>query len=129
MDEQELLDMFIQERIDMLLTKLSKMHPKRSPEEHERILQAERFIDSLPDKNREMIQEYIERFSDCLATEEPYLPPFIIPPPAALYHGRYWKVNLRFQSVFLLLSYWRNIGFKTNQYLYSQSVRLLKTVY
>ena len=65
--------MFIQERIDMLLRKLNKMHPKKSAEEHGRILQAEQFIDSLPDENREMIQEYIERFSDCLATEEPYL--------------------------------------------------------
>lgn len=73
MDEQELLDMFNQERIDMLLTKLSKMRPKKSVEEHQLILQAEQFIDSLPDKNREMLQEYIERFSDCLATEEPYL--------------------------------------------------------
>ncbi|WP_313585048.1 hypothetical protein [Lacrimispora sp.] len=73
MDEQKLLDMFIQERIDMLLTKLSKMCPKKSAEKHERILQAEQFIDSLPDENRELIQEYIERFSDCLATEEPYL--------------------------------------------------------
>lgn len=50
-DEQELLDMFIPERIDMLLTKLSKMRPKKSAEEHQRILQAEQFIDSLPDKN------------------------------------------------------------------------------
>jgi ribonucleotide reductase alpha subunit len=73
MDEQELLDMFIQERIDMLLTKLSKMRHKKSAEEQKRILQTEYFINSLPDKNRELIQEYIERFSDCLATEEPYL--------------------------------------------------------
>ena len=73
MDEQELLDMFIQERIDMLLTKLSKMHPKKSAEEHERILQAECFIDSLPDKEKELVQNYIEQFSDSLATEEPYL--------------------------------------------------------
>lgn len=40
MDEQELLDMIIQERIDMLLTNLSKMRPKKSAEEHQRILQA-----------------------------------------------------------------------------------------
>ena len=73
MTEQELLDMFIQERIDILLTKLSKIRPKKSTEEHERILQAECFIDSLPDNQWELIQEYIERFSDCLATEEPYL--------------------------------------------------------
>ena len=57
----------------MLLTKLNKMRPKKPTEEHQRILQAEHFIDSLPNKNRELIQEYIERFSDCLATEEPYL--------------------------------------------------------
>ncbi|MDL2302539.1 hypothetical protein LJC58_09325 [Lachnospiraceae bacterium OttesenSCG-928-D06] len=57
----------------MLLTKLSKMPPKKSAEDHQRILQAEHFIDSLPEKERELIQEYIERFSDCLATEGPYL--------------------------------------------------------
>lgn len=65
--------MFIQERIDMLLSKLSKMRPKKSAEEHECILQAERFIDSFPENHRELIENYIERFSDCLATEEPYL--------------------------------------------------------
>ncbi|WP_313260613.1 hypothetical protein, partial [Lacrimispora sp.] len=73
MDEQELLDMFIQERIDMLLTKHSKMRPKKSAEEHQRILEAEHFINSLPDEKQVLIQEYIERFSDCLATKEPYL--------------------------------------------------------
>ena len=52
MDEQELLDMFIQVRIDMLLIKLSKIRPKKSVEEHQRILQAEQFIDNLPEKER-----------------------------------------------------------------------------
>ncbi len=73
MTEQELLDMFIQERIDMLLTKLNEKRPNKSSKEHQRILQAEHFIDTLPQENRELIQDYIERFSDCLALEEPYL--------------------------------------------------------
>lgn len=73
MTEQELLDMFIQERIDMLLTKFNKNRTDKLEKEHQCILQAEHFIDSLPDKERELIQEHIERFSDCLASEEPYL--------------------------------------------------------
>lgn len=73
MTEQELLDMFIQERIDMLLTKLMKQKPRKSPEEQHRILQAECLIDNLPEEDRTLVREYIERFSDCLALEEPFL--------------------------------------------------------
>jgi len=51
MTEQELLDMFIQERINMLLSNLSKNRPKKTSEENERILQAEKIIDKLSDEN------------------------------------------------------------------------------
>lgn len=47
--------------------------PNKTSEENERILQAERFIDNLPNHERELIQDYIERFTDWLADEEPYL--------------------------------------------------------
>ena len=73
MTEQELIDMFIQERINMLLAKLSKSRPDESPEEHDRILQAEYFIKDLPNENRELVENYIEQFTDWLAEEEPYL--------------------------------------------------------
>jgi hypothetical protein len=38
MKEDELLDIFIQERINMLLSNLNKTRPKKMPEENERIL-------------------------------------------------------------------------------------------
>lgn len=38
MNEQELLDMFIQERIDMLLTKFNKTRPTKSDKEHQRVI-------------------------------------------------------------------------------------------
>jgi len=47
MTEQELLDMFIQERVDMLLNNRSKTIPRKSPTENERILQAEQIISNL----------------------------------------------------------------------------------
>lgn len=73
MTEQELLDMFIQERINMLLAELCKTRPSKSPEDHEQILQAEDFIQNLPEPSRELVENYIERFTDWLAEEEPYL--------------------------------------------------------
>jgi len=73
MDKQELLDMFIQEQINVLLATLSKSRPGKTHEENERVLQAERFIDTLPDRAGELVQSYIERFTDWLADEEPYL--------------------------------------------------------
>ena len=73
MTEQELLDLFIQERVNMLLTKLSKIRPDKSAEEHDRILRVEHFIDSLSEENRELIHSYMEQFIDWLAEEEPYL--------------------------------------------------------
>ena len=73
MTEQELLDMFIQERINMLLSNLNKTRPKKTPEENERILQAEQIIDNLPDEKRELVQIYIDNFTDLFASNEPYL--------------------------------------------------------
>lgn len=73
MTEQELLDLFTQERVNMLLAKLSKTRPVKSPEEQERILQAEHFVDNLPEDERKLVQNYMERFTDWLAEEEPYL--------------------------------------------------------
>jgi len=50
----------------MLLAELNKVRPEKSPEEHECILQAEPFINSLSDKNLELLENYIERFKDWL---------------------------------------------------------------
>ena len=73
MTDQELLDMFIQERINMLLSNLSKTRPQKTPEENERMIQAEQIIDKLSDKEREMVQNYIDNFTDLFALNEPYL--------------------------------------------------------
>jgi len=73
MTEQELLDMFIQERINMLLAGLAKTKPKISQEEHNRMIQAESFIRDLPEHSRKLIDGYINQFTDWLAEEEPYL--------------------------------------------------------
>jgi len=73
MMEQELLDLFIQERVNMLLAKLSKNRPDKSPKEQKRILKTEHFIDNLPEKERNLVQNYMERFTNWLAEEEPYL--------------------------------------------------------
>lgn len=69
MTEQELLDMLIQERINVLLATLNKTRPEKIPDENEQIFQATHFIDNLPDDKRELIEVYIEQFID----EEPFL--------------------------------------------------------
>lgn len=57
----------------MLLAILNKARPEKTQEENERSLQAERFIDNLPDNERKLVEDYIERFTNWLADEEPYL--------------------------------------------------------
>jgi len=71
--EQELLDMFIQERINMLLLNLEKTNPKRSPEKEDKLIQAEHFINTLPRTERELIQNYIDNILNYLFVEEPFL--------------------------------------------------------
>lgn len=52
MAEQELLDMFIQERINMLIDIFHKNQHEKSKIEKEQIIQAEIFIENLPDKEK-----------------------------------------------------------------------------
>lgn len=52
MTEQELLDMFIQERINMLIDAFHKSQPENTDQKGERILQAVIFIENLPDKEK-----------------------------------------------------------------------------
>ena len=73
MTEQELLDMFIQERVDMLLNNHSKSTPRKSPKENERILQAEQIISNLSSNDRELVQSYIDNYTDLFASSEPFL--------------------------------------------------------
>lgn len=73
MTEQELLDMFIQERINMLIDTLHKNKPDKSEQEEERILQTEIFIENLPDKEKKLIENYIDFHIIQLALEEAFL--------------------------------------------------------
>lgn len=70
MTEQELLDMFIQERINMLIDIFQKKQPDKSKKEDELILQAEIFIYNLPDKEKKLVENYIDSLINQLALEE-----------------------------------------------------------
>ena len=73
MTEQELLDMFIQERINMLIDTFHKNKSDKSEGEEERIYQAEIFIQNLPNKEKELVENYIDSFISQLALEEAFL--------------------------------------------------------
>ena len=73
MTAQELLDMFIQERINMLIDIFYKNQADKSKKEDEQILQAEIFIETLPDKEKELVDNYIDSLIKHLALEETFL--------------------------------------------------------
>ncbi|WP_313584975.1 hypothetical protein [Lacrimispora sp.] len=73
MTEQELLDMFTQERVNMLIEVFNQKqldHPKK---ECEKILHAEIFIENLPIKEKELVQNYIDSLIRQFALEETFL--------------------------------------------------------
>ncbi|MDL2302674.1 hypothetical protein LJC58_10055 [Lachnospiraceae bacterium OttesenSCG-928-D06] len=73
MDEKKLMDMFIQERINMLLLKLEKTKPEMSPEAEDRLMQAELFINDLPTKEKDLIENYVKHYLHLLFLEEAFL--------------------------------------------------------
>ncbi len=73
MTEQELLDMFIQERINMIIDTFHKNQPDKSEQEEERLLHAEIFIENLPGKEKALIENYIDSLISQLALEEAFL--------------------------------------------------------
>ncbi|MDL2301958.1 hypothetical protein LJC58_06350 [Lachnospiraceae bacterium OttesenSCG-928-D06] len=73
MIEQELLDMIVQERVDMLPNNLRKNKPTSSAAETKRTLQTERIIDNLPDDERKLVQNYIDNYTDLFASSEPLI--------------------------------------------------------
>lgn len=73
MTEKELMDMFIQKRFNMLIDTFRKNQTGNSKKKDNQILQAELFINNLPNMERILVQNYIDQFSDYLALEEPYL--------------------------------------------------------
>ncbi|WP_349943820.1 hypothetical protein ABFV83_10970 [Lacrimispora sp. BS-2] len=73
MTEQELLDMFIQERIAMLIEIFHQKQPNKSEEEYKQILHAEIFIENLPSKEKELVQNHIDFLIRQFALEETFL--------------------------------------------------------
>ena len=73
MTEQELLDMFNQERINMLIDMFHKNQPDKTKMVDEQILQAEVFIKNLPDKEKKLVENYIDSLINQLALEESFL--------------------------------------------------------
>ncbi len=73
MTEQELRDMFIQERINMLIDIFHQKQPDQSEREYEQILHAEFFIENLPSKEKELVQNYIDSLIRQFALEETFL--------------------------------------------------------
>lgn len=55
-------------------TVLYKTRLEKTPEENERLIQAELFIKNLPNTERELVENYIEQFTDWLAE--------VVPPPS-----------------------------------------------
>ncbi|GEM_PF-869165 len=73
MTEKELIDMFIQERINMLLDDLEKAKPKKSADEHTRMSQAEHFINALPYRENKLVQDYVDNIIHMFSVNEPFL--------------------------------------------------------
>ena len=73
MTGQELLDMFIQERINILIDTFHKNQPDKFEQEEEKILQTEIFIENLPCKEKELVENYIDSLISQLASEEAFL--------------------------------------------------------
>ena len=73
MTEQELLDVFIQERIAMLIEIFHQKQPNQSEEEYNQILHAEIFIENLPSKEKELVQNHINSLTRQFALEETFL--------------------------------------------------------
>lgn len=73
MTEQEFLDMFIQERISMLLDNRAVKESKNPSDKQNEMLQAELFICSLPEREQNIIQGYIDSLIAMFAKDEPFL--------------------------------------------------------
>jgi len=73
MTEQELLDMFIQERIAMLIEIFHQKQPNQSEKEYKQTLNTEIFIENLPSKEKELVQNHIDSLIRQFTLEEAFL--------------------------------------------------------
>lgn len=70
MTDQEFLNSFINDRVDMVLANLKR---NKSPEEEKKILEAEQFIQTLTEEKRKLIENLIDDAMILLSLEEPFL--------------------------------------------------------
>lgn len=81
MTEQEFLDEFLQERINMSLVNRDENYRKtmsqKPSEVFDKMLKseyaAEQFISLLPKRERDLVQSYIDNLIDMFNTDEPFL--------------------------------------------------------
>ncbi len=73
MTEQELLDIFIQERINILIDTFLQKQPDQPKKECERILHAEIFIENLPSKEKELVENYIDSLISQFSFKEAFV--------------------------------------------------------
>lgn len=69
MGEQELIDFVIQERINKTIVSTIP-ETKRSKNEHQKIIEAEKIIDKLPENEKNSIEYYIKDFVNDIALKE-----------------------------------------------------------
>lgn len=62
-----------QELLDMLIDTFHKNKPDKSIQEEERILKAYIFIENLPSKEKELVENYIDSLISQLASEKAFL--------------------------------------------------------
>lgn len=71
MDDNELLDLMVDERVDMYLKKLKRQEETEA--EKENMIKADQFITSLSPEDRKLVDIYIQYFVDSIASHESYL--------------------------------------------------------
>ncbi|WP_320931391.1 hypothetical protein [Hungatella sp.] len=69
MGEQELIEFVIQERINKTIVNTIP-ETKRSKSEHQKIIEAEKIIDELPESEKNSIEYYIKDFVNGIALKE-----------------------------------------------------------
>lgn len=69
--EQDLIDLIVTERINMLMAGLHK--EKQEKEALDKIFEAEQLINSLDEKESSLIKNYIEHIFEASVKKEPYL--------------------------------------------------------
>lgn len=73
MTEQAFLNMLIQKSVSMILNNRAVKEIKSPPDKHNKLVQAEQFLFTLPEGEQDIIQGYIDSLVSMFANEEPIL--------------------------------------------------------